>query len=51
MKNFKLSLVTSCYNAESYLEELANSVFYQNYDLGLKISLIFVLVSEDIISK
>ena len=32
MKSFKLSLVTSCYNAESYLEELAGSVFYQNYD-------------------
>ena len=32
MKRFKLSLVTSCYNAESYLEELANSVFYQTYD-------------------
>ena len=32
MKNFKLSLVTSCYNAEFYLDELAGSVFYQNYD-------------------
>ena len=32
MKSFKLSLVTSCYNAESYLEELAGSVLYQNYD-------------------
>ena len=32
MKSFKLSLVTSCYNAETYLEELAGSVLYQNYD-------------------
>ena len=32
MKNFKLSLVTSCYNADSYLKELAESVFFQNYD-------------------
>ena len=32
MKRFKLSLVTSCYNAETYLEELADSVFFQNYD-------------------
>ena len=32
MKSFKLSLVTSCYNAETYLEELAGSVFYQKYD-------------------
>jgi autotransporter strand-loop-strand O-heptosyltransferase len=32
MKRFKLSFVTSCYNAEAYLEELADSVFFQNYD-------------------
>jgi len=32
MKNFKLSLVTSCYNAEPYLEELADSVLNQSYD-------------------
>ena len=28
----KLSLVTSCYNAERYIEELAESVFSQSYD-------------------
>tara|TARA_R100000152_G_C6781847_1_gene217332 strand:+ start:3823 stop:8139 length:4317 start_codon:yes stop_codon:yes gene_type:complete len=27
----KLSLVTSCYNAENYIDELANSVITQNY--------------------
>ena len=32
MKIFKLSIVTSCYNAESYLDELANSIFDQNYE-------------------
>lgn len=32
MKIFKLSIVTSCYNAESYLDELANSILDQNYE-------------------
>ena len=31
MKNFKLSLVSSCYNSENFLDELAISVFDQNY--------------------
>lgn len=31
MKNLKLSLVTSCYNAEKYLDELSESILQQKY--------------------
>ena len=31
-EGLKLSLITSCYNAEKFLDELADSIIGQNFD-------------------
>ena len=32
MNKLKLSLITSCYNAEKFIDETAESILSQNYD-------------------